>query len=205
MARMEHTDYGQAAVKAFLGDVESRDHVLPGGGQLDSAASYGAGEEVYTIKVNDADVNAGETSITVDALPVALPSGTQLNFSGTIAELTADAAAAATSITVTALTADIANDAEATYDAQADSRFVPAGTLLGRTTAEVLAGDPWGPYGDSDNEIYILLDEVDLEQSPDCNVVRHGSMIKYDFLPSWSASSSTAKAALHANYEIVKG
>jgi len=68
------------------------------------------------VTVNDADVNAGETSITVVALPGAIPSGTVLQFSdGTSATLTASAAAGATSLTVAALAADIADASTATF------------------------------------------------------------------------------------------
>lgn len=204
MAKMTFTDFGQATSKAFMGDVESRDHVLPAGGQLDSTAQFvGAGE--YTIKINDAAAHAGDTTVGVDALPVALPDNTELNFSGVIVKLNGAANAGATSLTVDALAGEIADDATASYDNTADSRIVAAGTLLGRTNAEVLAGDPWGPFGDSDDEIYILLDDVDLNESADCNVVRHGSVIKQNFLPSWAGSSSAAKTKLYANYTIIKG
>lgn len=201
---MTFTDFGQATGLAFMGDIGDREHILPGGAQVDDSATWGSAGD-YTITINDADVNAAETSITVVALPVALPDNTELNFGGTVAKLSAAAEAGATSITVDALTADIANGLTATYDADTEVRILPAGTLVGRTTAEKLNGDPFGPYGDSDNEIYILAEDVDLEETPDCNLVRHGSMIKYNFLPSWTGSSSTAKAALHASYEIVKG
>jgi hypothetical protein len=63
--------------------------------------------------------NAGATSISVSALPVALPVGTILNF-GTytapvLAVLTAAAAASATSITVAALIASVPNASAALY------------------------------------------------------------------------------------------
>ena len=201
---MTFIDYGQGTGTAFMGDIGYREHILPGGRQLAEAAEFaGAGE--YTITVNDADVNAGETSITVVALPVALPDNTELNFGGVIAKLSANAVAGATSITVDALAGDIADASTASYDATEDARVVNAGTLLGRTTAEVLAGDPFGPFADADDEIYILAEDVNMEETNDCNVVRHGSMIKYNFLGSWTGASSAAKAALHDAYEIVKG
>lgn len=204
MASMTFTDYGQASSSAFMGDIGDREHILPGGAKLATGGVFaGAGE--YTIKVDDADVNAGETSFGVDALPVALPSGTALNFGGVVATLSANAAAGATSLTVNALAGDIANDAEASYDATADTRIVLAGTLLGRTNAERLAGDPFGPFADADDEIYILAEDVDMDETNDANLVRHGSLIKYNFLPSWTGSSATAKTKLYAAYEIVKG
>lgn len=69
--------------------------------------SYQAGV-AYTVQVNDADAAEGDTTLTVDALPVALPIGAVLDF-GTLAAdaytitTSAQASAAATSISVTAL------------------------------------------------------------------------------------------------------
>lgn len=62
----------------------------------------------HTITVNDADAATGDTALTVDALPVAIPRGTVLDFGELAADaytVTMDATAAegATSLTVTAL------------------------------------------------------------------------------------------------------
>jgi hypothetical protein len=187
-----------------MGDYGNREHIVAGGAKLDSSAQFGGAGE-YTIKVNDADVNAGETSITVDALPVALPDGTELNFDGVVATLSADASAGATSITVDALAGDIANDAEASYDATADSRVVVAGTLVGRTIAERNSGDDFGPAADADDEVFIVLNDVDLDKTDDVDLVRHGSLIKTNFLPSYSGASSTLKTKLEAAYQLVLG
>ncbi|WP_161881942.1 hypothetical protein [Deinococcus alpinitundrae] len=58
---------------------------------------------------------AAATTITVTALPVALPSGTVLDFGGVKATLTAAAAASATALTVSALSASIPAGATAAY------------------------------------------------------------------------------------------
>lgn len=204
MASMTFIDYGQASSSAFMGDIGDREHILPGGAQLDSAATY-AGEGAYTIKLNDAAAAQGDTTITVDALPVALPDNAELRFGSVTVTLNGAKAAGQTSLTVDALGGDIADDTEAVYDTSAGTNIVVAGTLLGRTNVERLAGDGFGPFADADDEIYILAEDVDLDATTDCNLVRHGSMIKYDFLPSWTGSSATAKTKLYASYEIVKG
>lgn len=68
-----------------------------------------------TIKANGAAL-AAATSITVDALTVALPKGTVLVFGvGEFAKLTAAAAVGATSITVEALVSGIEDNDEAIY------------------------------------------------------------------------------------------
>ncbi len=204
MAKMTFNDFGQASDAAFMGDFGDREHIVAGGAQLDSTAQFtGAGE--YTIKINDAAAHAGDTTVTVDALPVALPDNTELNFGGVILKLNGAKAAGQTSLTVDALAGEIADDAEASYDATADSRLVLSGTLVGRTYTEQQAGDPFGPAGDSDDEVFIVIGDVDLEQSNDCDLVRHGSLIKTNFLPSFAGASSTVKAKLQAQYELIVG
>ncbi len=206
MAKMQFTDFGQTTSNAFEGDLSNREHRLPGGAMLDASAFAQSNEEVL-VKVNDADVNAGETSMTVDALPGAIPSGTVLEFSdGNFAKLSANAAAGATTLTVVALDADIADDATATYDPEPGFDLIAAGTLVGRTIAEKLAGDPMGPFDDADDEIFIVAEDVDVSDGDaGAELCRHGSLIKYNFLPSWTGSSAAAKTALHAAYDIIKG
>lgn len=131
MAGVTFTDFGQAASKAFMGDFESREHILPGGAQLAAAGSWSG------------------------------------------------------------LTANI----------------VPAGTVVGRTDAESAAGADFGPAADADNEFYIVADETDVTAGRDrgTNLVRHGSVIKFNFLPGWAGLSATVKAAVRANYALILG
>jgi len=58
---------------------------------------------------------ANATSITVTALPAAIPSGAILDFGGVLATLTANAAQGATTLAVSALPGGIASGATATY------------------------------------------------------------------------------------------
>jgi 3D (Asp-Asp-Asp) domain-containing protein len=90
--------------------------------------------EVVTI--NDAGAAIGDTSITVDALPVAILAGTFLNF-GTYAPVTvtvndADVNAGETSITVAALSGPI--------PAGTRLEFTGAGAGYAQTTADAIAG-----------------------------------------------------------------
>lgn len=205
MASLEFTDYGNASNGAFFGDFGNRDHILAGGAQLDKTAMLAA--DSFTVTVNDADVNAGETSFTVVALPGAIPAGTKLTFSDTtVAYVNADAAAAATSLTVYPLAADITNAATATYNpTNASTYVVPAGTLVGRTNAERLNGDKFGPAADADDEVFFTVNDVDLDNTIDVDLVRHGSLIKYNFLPVFSALSSTLKGKVYGFYDVIKG
>lgn len=91
-----------------------------------------------TVTVNDADVNATETGITVTALSGPIPAGTILEFSdGTYAELSADADAGATTLTVQALAADITDAATATFNGGTMQARVTAAADKGATTVAV--------------------------------------------------------------------
>lgn len=85
--------------------------------------------------------------------------------------------------------------------------IVPAGTLVGRTNAEKLAGADFGPAADADDEVFIVFDETDVSAGKDrgTNLYRHGSQVKYNFLPSWAGASDALKTKLHASYQIVAG
>ncbi len=82
---------------------------------------------------------------------------------------------------------------------------VPAGTLVGRTNTEKLAGADFGVAGDADDEIFIVAEDVDLDRETGCNLVRHGSLIKYDFLPTFAAATVAVKGKLHEAYTLIKG
>lgn len=96
------------SMPSFVADPESIDRNT--GRQVDwgkVSATYLAGTP-YTVTVNDADAAQGDTTLTVDALSVALPIGAVLDFGSLAADAYvvttgAQANAAATSITVTAL------------------------------------------------------------------------------------------------------
>jgi len=210
MAKLTFTDFGQASSAAFMGDFGDREHILAGGAQLDSTAAFPGTEGNYTITVNDAAAAAGDTALGVVALPVSIPAGTTLDFGGEFATIATTAAAAATSLVVEPLGEAIADASTATYDSLVDTNVVPAGTLVGRTNAQRLAGDPFGPAADADDEVYIMVHDVDLKNANeddrvDIELVRHGSLIKYNFLPSWAGSSSGLKTKLYAAYQIIKG
>jgi len=86
-------------------------------------------EGAFTVKLNGA-VTAAATSATVDALAKALKSGAILRFAaGQYLELTADAAAGATTLTLSAALANIADNAEAVVGGTGD-KVIPAGTIM---------------------------------------------------------------------------
>jgi hypothetical protein len=86
----------------------------------------------YTVKANGAAA-AAATSITVDALPVDLPVGQRLDFtgSGEFAILTAPALEGDTTISVEALDAGVEDNDEATVlVSHSGKKFIPAGTAM---------------------------------------------------------------------------
>lgn len=194
----------------WAADYLSRDHLVPGPIELDPSAFDPQGTVRGTVTVNDADVNATETSITVVALPVAIPAGTVLQFSGAgagFAKVTAAAAAGATSLTVEALPEDIDNGATATYLAlTTNAKRVVAGTYVGRTFAERETNSPFGPCTSGDEERFLIaFDILDLDDDASGTAVRPGTAIKENFLPEYSSMSSTIKGYLRADYVTQKG
>lgn len=102
------------------------------------------GGTTYTVTKNGA-ATEGDAAIVVDALPVAIPAGTVLDFGEhsvdsvqMLAKTTADAASGATNITTEPLGHAIEDDATATYVSAAtrDDKFIPAGTIM----AEMASG-----------------------------------------------------------------
>lgn len=124
------TIYGSSP--SFVADPESIDR--NSGRQIDWSRvgeAYRAGER-YTITTS-AQANAAAVAISVTALPVALPVGTVLDFTGAgeFAILTAPAAKGATSLTVEALDAQVESGDTATYIVSASrSKVIPAGTVM---------------------------------------------------------------------------
>lgn len=134
---MGRTEY-QVSRAGFVADVGSIDR--NNGRQIDWSqvpATYMNGTE-HTIKVNDATVAEGDTSFTVDALPVDLPKGTMLDF-GThsvdnvkmLAKLSQAAEEGDTTLNVEALGHAIEDDAEATYiEGGTGDKKIVAGTIM---------------------------------------------------------------------------
>lgn len=124
-----NTTYNSAPM--FVADWESIDRNT--GRQIDwryVPDSYVTGV-THTI-VAAAGASQGAVTITVEALPVALPAGKVIKFgAGEFAQLTAPAAAGATSVSVEALQNAIESDDEAVYTvSQSNAKVLPAGTVM---------------------------------------------------------------------------
>jgi hypothetical protein len=202
MARITTTDNTLTAPR-WAGDYLDREHVVPGGAKL--LASAFAREDAVVVTL-DGSADAAATSLTVEPLSGAIPSGTLLHFgSGEFARLTAAAAAAATELTVEAIPTALENADTATYSGT-ESYAVRSGTLVGRTFAERASGTAFGPHAENDDEVYLVVYDVDdVSLNNDVDLYRPGSIVKENFLPGFADWSAVDLAALRAAYTTTRG
>jgi hypothetical protein len=87
-------------------------------------------------------------------------------------------------------------------------RYVPSGTLVGRTFAERAAGEGFGPVavgGDpaavTDDEVYLIIfDVIDANTDPDVELYRHGGVVKVNYLPGWDSLNAAVQAFILEHY-----
>lgn len=207
MARFDLGTWTEVSSPRWAADFRSRDHLVPGPVKL-VAASFPY-EGTVTVTANGA-ASAAATSITVDALPGAIPADTILNFTGTgeFAKVTANAAAGATTLAVEALDAGIEDNDTATYIPSGAKRYVPSGTVVGRTIAERDAGTGYGPAVSSDDETRILAFSIaDVDEDNDGVLYRPGSVVKENLLPEVVAATldSGVLTDVRAAYVCTRG
>jgi uncharacterized protein with beta-barrel porin domain len=181
------------------------DHdLLPGGAKV-LASAFNAPDAVV-VTVGAAGALAAATSVPVDALSGAIPSGTVLHFgTNKFAVLTAAAAAGATSLAVTAIPTALVDNDTATY-AGVQRKSLPSGTIVGRTIAERDAGTAFGPAASTDDEVYIVAFEVpDITQVNDVDLVLHKRVVFENFLPGWTGLASLLKDKVRELYHCTVG
>lgn len=205
MARIEQAT-NQLTAPVWAGDWLDRNSLVPGGAKVDAAQFYA--EDSVLVKLSAAAA-ADATSISVDALSGAVPSGERLYFgeSKEFALTTATAAAGATSIAVQALPSALEDNDEARYAGTGTKRkAIPAGTLVGRTFAERAAGTAFGPAADADDEVLLVaFDVTDAANNSDVELYRPGRIVKENFLPNFASLSSALLTKLRATYVTTRG
>lgn len=191
----------------WCADFLSRDHLVPVPAKIDPNAfrDYNA----VTVKLNG-NVSADAVALVVDPLTAPIPAGANLYFgeSKELVRVTADAVVGATSITVQAVPTAMEDNDEAYYQQVQNRKYLPSGLLVGRTYAERDASTPYGVGDDTDDQLFLTAFEVwDAEQNNDIELVRHGTVIKENYLPEWATISADANllAALRAAYVCIKG
>lgn len=182
----------------WAGDYMGRDNLLPYGAKL-VAAAFPTDDDVVVTANGAAAV--GDETMAVTALTGKLPFGTRLVFSGGAAAiLTAEAEAGAVQLSIRPLVAGIADTETANYDG-GGTRFVPSGTVVGRTLVERDAGTGFGPAADADDEIYLLaFDVADADEIDDAELYRPNNTVYENFLPNFAGLSAAVKAAVRAQY-----
>ena len=202
----------------WMKDFSGRDQLMPFGIKLDPAQFTDQSGAPVTVAAGGAA--QGATSIPITALNYAssviantviiaqgnvlIPAGTVLSFGGAkFARTTADAVYGATTLTVAALpTALVAGDTT-TYT-QYGGKFVPSGTLVGRTFAEQTAATPFGPADTAtpDDEIYLTaFDVVNLQVSNDATVYRPTGRVAINYLPGFANFGANDLTQLRRIYQ----
>lgn len=194
----------QITAPVWAGDFLSPAHLVPGGAQVDAAQFNAVDAVVVTVGAAGADVDA--TSIPVAALSGPIPAGTVLDFGDKkLAVLTADAAAADTSLTVRAIPTALVDADTATYKG-VGKVVIPTGTPVGRTFVERAAGTAFGPATEADDEVYLVAFEVpDAERNPEIELYRHGSVVKENFLPGYATMDADLLTLLRSLYTTTIG
>ncbi len=197
---------GNAIATATSITVDALPGAVPAGTILDF-------EDAGKFALVTADAAAGATSLTVEALPEQIDDDDEATYRGQnkFAVTSAAAAEGATSITVEALGEQINDNETAVYEG-VGLRHVPSGTIIGRTFAERAAGTGFGPVDFTastsvdDDEVYILAFDVeDADDNPECELFRHGGLVKENLLPDWSTLDSILQAWVRNNHNAILG
>lgn len=206
MAKMDAGRANTLSSPRWAGDFLSPDRLLPYGARLDPA-QFLAPDGVRA--VSPAGAVLGAVAIPVTALSGAIPGGVLLFFgAGVYARTTgAGAAAGAVSIPVEALPAAVPAGASASYvGAGILKKTVPSGTPVGRTYAERDARTPYGAAIDTDDEIFLTAFDVsDADNNPDVELVRHGTVVKENYLPGFATWAAALKTKIRTLYRCEIG
>lgn len=86
-------------------------------------------------------------------------------------------------------------------------KYIQSGTLLGRTLIERDAGTGFGPADVlTDDELFLLaFDVTDAVYNDDCELYRHHSVVKENFLPNYGTLTADQKNKLRELYTCTLG
>lgn len=208
-AKVTHSNWSAQWTPEWAGDFLSREHLLPGGAKLNPAAFNPSAAAPVTVTTTS-EASAEAETIAVEALSGPIPTGTPLYFPpGGFAVTTADALAGATSIAVDALLATIPSGSVATYTPPASGEgitHIPSGTPVSRSYEDRDSGIGFGPADPEDDEFYLLaFDVTDVTDDNDCDLYRHGGIVKENFLPGADEMDPDVLARIRELYEVTIG
>lgn len=184
--------------------------LMPAGAKID-AAQFNFRDALRVVATGNAAIDAVSIPVTVTSpygrTGLKIPVGTQLDFGGKkLAITTAEATLSTTSLAVRALGTAIATNDTATYAGAEVVKFIPAGTLVGRTYAERDAGTPFG-VADVASDDQIFLTAFDVPNAlllNDIVLLRHNTRIYEDKIPGWAGLTTNQKTAIRARYQCLK-
>lgn len=181
-------------------------NLIPGGARLDASQFAYSDAETITLAAGAVTAGSNKTLTLTAALGHEIPATYTLNFgSGEYFTLSTKAEKGATSLVGT-LAADVEGGESATFGGVSGIKIVKAGTLVGRTYTERDAGTGFGVAAASDDEIYLLaFDTTDAMVNPECELLRHTTLVRDHLLPDWSSLSSDLKTAVRSRYQCVRG
>ena len=187
----------------WAGDYLGGDSLVPGPFKLD-ASQFSATDAVkVTLTANSA---IDDTSLDVTALAGPIPAGTILDFGGKkLARTSAAAASGATTIAVDAIGTALVTGDVAWY-AGTETKYVPSGTVVGRTLTERNAGTGFGPAVNTDDEIFLTAFDVDdVDENADCELYRHNKQVYENDLPGFAGLASNLVTVLRGLYIMTVG
>lgn len=201
MAKMTYEpSSGSYMQPAWAAEPIGPQNMIPGGAQLDPSGFPAS--DGFTIAVTAAEVASSTATIAVAALKGNIPAGYILHFGGTKYAVL-NAAAIEGSVELNAnLADDLTGNETATYAGITGKKLVKAGTLVGRTYAERDAGTPFGPYATGDDEVYLLaFDTPDAAINPECELLRHHTLVRDHLLPGWADLPPATQAVIRTQYQ----
>ena len=200
MAKITYTPTsGSYLQPAWASEPIGPHNMIPGGAQLNpDAFPYSDG---FTVSATAAAASGSNVTIPVSALKGNIPAGYLLDFgSGKYAKLTAAATEGQTTITAN-LTASLTGSESAMYAGISGKKLIVAGTLVGRTYTERDAGTPFTPFAPGDEEVYLLaFDTPDAASNPECELLRHHTLVRDHLLPGWAVLPTATKTAIRTYY-----
>lgn len=181
-------------------------NLIPGGARLDADQFNYSDSFTVTLAVGAVVAGSNKTLTLTTGLKHDIPAGYILNFgAGEFFTLSAKAKKGATTMVGT-LAADLEGSETATFGGICGKKLVKAGTLVGRTYTERDAGTNFGVAEATDDEIYLLaFDTVDAMINPECDLLRHNTLVRDHLLPNWSSLSTDLKAKVRSLYQTVRG
>jgi hypothetical protein len=194
---MGRTTYN-VSTPAFVADHHSINR-LPTGRQIDWDQVGDSYRDTAEIVKLAAAALADATSLTVDALPVAIQAGTNLYFgqSKEFARVTANAAAGATSLTVEALPSALEDDDEATLGGLGE-KTIPAGTVMAALSSGKMV--PRAALPGSETAIGIL-EATAVENSKSAALSGYGVIIGGSLYENLLPEASGSPAVINSTYK----